>query len=254
MRGVLAALFWLCSLLPVLAEQVIADLNQNQVAITATFDGSEIFVFGAVRRDAPVPAGAGPLQVLVSIVGPEGPIDVRRKEQVAGIWINTDTVEIDSAPYFYAMATTAPLREVISHTEQMRQRIGLEHLVKLIDAPADVADTPAFREALMRVRSREGLYEELVGAVTLRDETLFDVSVRLPANLVEGDYRARVVLTRDLEVVDSVEQTIAVRRSGFEDWVYTLAMDKPLIYGLLSLAIALFLGWAAASVFRYIRS
>lgn len=253
MRTLVAVLIWLLSA-PAWAEQVIADLSQNQVAITATFDGSEIFVFGAVSRDAPVPEGAGPLEVLISIVGPEGPVEVRRKERIAGIWINADTVEVDRAPYFYAVATTSPLREVVSYTEQMRHSIGLAHLVRLIDAPADVADTPEFREAVMRLRARDGLYNELIGAVELRDETLFNVSVRLPANLVEGDYRARVILARDLQVVDQLEQTIAVRRSGFEDWVYTLAMEKPLIYGILSVAMALAMGWAAASLFRYLRT
>ncbi|SOH92579.1 conserved hypothetical protein [Monaibacterium marinum] len=253
MRAWVGALLLLASLGAARAEEVVASLSQNQVSITAFFDGSEIFVFGAVKRYSPPPADAGPLQVLVSIVGPIGPVTVRRKERVAGIWINTDEVIVDRAPYFYANASTVPVREMLSHTDQMRNQIGLPWLVDLRGAPEEIADPFDFRDAVVRLRSSEGLYSELPGAVRLVDETLFDVSVPLPANLVEGDYTARVFLTRDRQVVDSFETTIAVRRSGLEDWIYRLAQDQALIYGLLSVALALALGWAAAALFRYLR-
>jgi len=53
-------------------EDVVVDLSQNRVDITATFAGSNIFVFGAVKREAPLPEGTGPLDVAIVI---EGPLD-----------------------------------------------------------------------------------------------------------------------------------------------------------------------------------
>ena len=47
---------------------------------------------------------------------------------------------------------------------------------------------------------------------------------------------------------------IDVRKVGIERWIYNLAHEKPLIYGLLSLFIAIVAGWSASAVFRYIRS
>src|SRR5690606_23126137 len=38
-------------------ETIVAGLSQNRVSITADFDGSEILVYGAVRRDSPPPEG-----------------------------------------------------------------------------------------------------------------------------------------------------------------------------------------------------
>jgi hypothetical protein len=43
--------------LPARAETMVAGLSQNRVSITANFDGSEILVFAAVAREAPVPEG-----------------------------------------------------------------------------------------------------------------------------------------------------------------------------------------------------
>ena len=53
--------------IPVTAqEDVVLGLSQNRVAITANFDGSEILVFGAVKRETAIPQDA-PLQVIVTV-------------------------------------------------------------------------------------------------------------------------------------------------------------------------------------------
>ena len=45
----------LLTLLPALgqAEEVVLGLSRNNVAITANFDGSELLIFGAVKREEP---------------------------------------------------------------------------------------------------------------------------------------------------------------------------------------------------------
>ena len=180
MRWVLLLLFMaLPAQAPVQAEEVVAGLSQNRIAITANFDGSEILVFGAVKRDAPAPDGQ--MEVLVTVEGPSEPITVRRKERRFGIWVNTDAVEVDRAPSFYAVATSAPMDEILS------------------------------------------------------------------------DYITRILLTRTGQVVDEYQTEIAVRKVGLERFLFNLAHGQPLVYGLLSLAIAIAAGWLASAVFRYIR-
>lgn len=241
-------------LMPVTAtgeEDVVAGLSQNEVSITANFNGSEILIFGAVQRFAPLPA-TGPMQVIVTIEGPDRPLTVRRKERRYGIWMNTESVEVDAAPTFYAVATTAPFEDVINHTEDLRHRISIPRAIRAVDT--GIVRSEEFTEAVIRIRTAAGLYQMLEGAVTLRGETLFNTSIGLPANLTEGDYVVRIFLTRDLQVVASYQTDISVRKVGLERLIYTLAHERPLIYGLLSLAIAIAAGWGASAVFRYIRT
>ena len=75
----------------------------------------------------------------------------------------------------------------------------------------------------------------------------------MPSNLTEGDYRTRIFLTRAGEVIDQFETVIDVRKVGLEKFIYSLAHERPLAYGLLSLAIAIAAGWLASAFFRYIR-
>jgi uncharacterized protein (TIGR02186 family) len=84
-------------------------------------------------------------------------------------------------------------------------------------------------------------------------ETLFRTSVDMPANLTEGDYFTRIFLTRDGQVISELATTIDVKKVGLERFLYNLSRQQPLIYGLLSLAIAILAGWLASSFFRMIR-
>ncbi|MCU4655231.1 TIGR02186 family protein [Roseibacterium sp. SDUM158016] len=233
------------------AETVVAGLSHDAISITTNFEGSEILIFGAVRRDRPPPEGSD-LEVIVTVEAPARPVTVRRKARRFGIWMNTDAIEVDAAPTFYAVAATGRLDEVMTATEDLRHRVSIPMAIRAVGT--GVGDQDTFIEALIRIRTDEGLYQLNEGAVTLRDQTLFDTAVRLPANLVEGDYRTRIFLTRNGEVVDAFSQDIAVRKVGLERWIFNLAHDRPLAYGILSLAIAIAAGWGASAMFRYIRS
>jgi len=41
---------------------------------------------------------------------------------------------------------------------------------------------------------------------------------------------------------------------GLERFLFSLSREQPLLYGLMSLAIAIFAGWAASAVFQVIRN
>lgn len=238
---------------PAHAEQVVGALSQNRVSITANFDGSEIFIFGAVKRSEPVPPDAPPLEVVISVEGPSRPVTVRRKERVLGIWVNTESAEIDRAPTYYAIATTGPLDEIMSETERLRYQIGMDKVVHTIGARSEVADPEKFTDAVVRLRERQGLYKEEDGIVDLREETLFSTSIALPANLVEGTYKTEMFLLRGRKVVHVEETAIEVRKEGLERLIYTTAHERPLLYGILSIIVALVFGYAASEAFRLLR-
>lgn len=228
-------------------ERVIVGLSQNRIAITANFDGSELLIFGAVQRYAP-PPDAGPLQVIVTITGPTQPLTVRRKERVAGIWANTDSISVEKAPSFYTVVSSGRLAELLTGPEDHRYGISVDRRIRAVSAPEGIADRDAFIEALLRVRAAQGLYRTIDNAVDLTDETLFRTRIALPANLVEGDYLARIFLLRDQRVIDSEASVVSVSKVGLERWLYLLSLDRPLLYGLLSVTLAVLFGWAAAAL------
>ncbi len=236
--------------MPAKAEEIVLGLSRDEVSITATFEGSDILVFGAVKREAPIASDSN-LGVIVTVAGPDRPVMVRRKDRRLGIWVNTDAVEVDAAPSFYAVATSAPMKDVLRDTEDLRQRITIPRAIRSVGATVD--DSPAFTEALMRIRERSDLYQVLEGEVDLEQDTLFRTAITLPANLTEGDYEAHIFLTRDGTVIDEYITTIPVKKVGLERWLYNLAHEQALLYGLMSLAIAIASGWGASAAFSLLR-
>ncbi len=238
--------------LPVRAEEVVLGLSRDTVSISTNFEGSEILIFGAVKRETPAPTSP-PLEVAITVSGPTAPVTVRRKERVLGIWANTASVTIDSAPSFYAVATSAPLEEVLTETEDLRRKVSVPRAIRSVGAPPDVQDAQTFTDALIRIRTRSGLYQLLEGAVEVTDQTLFSTAIAMPADLTEGAYATRIFLTRGGEVVAAFETQIEVRKVGLERFLYTLSRQQPLVYGLMSLAIAIAAGWGASAAFRIFR-
>ena len=236
--------------LPAQAEEIVLGLSRDQVAITATFEGSDILIFGAIKREEPIP-DKSELGVIVTVAGPDKPVMVRRKDRRLGIWVNTDSVEVDAAPSFYAVATTAPMRDVLRDVEDLRYRITIPRAIRSVGAVVD--DSAAFTEALIRIRAGTDLYQVLEGAVDLEDETLFRTAITLPANLTEGDYEAHIFLTRNGRVIDEYVAVIPVQKVGLERWLYNLAHENALIYGLMSLSIAIAAGWLASAAFSLLR-
>ncbi len=239
------------------AQQIIADLNQSRVSIDTRFSGSEILVFGAVRPDpqgSTKSSNAEPLDVIVTVSGPKRPVTVRKKARVAGIWINSESMHVDAAPTFYSVASTRPLKEILSNTDDLRHGISIDRAIRSVGATDDVDTPAAFLDALIRIRKDKGLYDVRPEGVQLEQQTLFRANIALPSSIVEGNYRARIFLVRDKHVVADFDKTINVRKVGLERWIYHMAQQQALIYSLLSLLVAIVASWGITTLFRVIRN
>ncbi|OSP56085.1 TIGR02186 family protein [Pseudoruegeria sp. SK021] len=244
-----ALVLWLMLSVPAVSEEIVLGLSHDQVGITATFDGTNVLIFGAVKRTAPIPSGA-PLDVIITLAGPPVDVDIRRKSRRAGIWVNTDSVRATGVPSFYAVASTAPLPLILSDSTDSQYRISVRRALLSPGTTGKGADIPVFLEALVRIQARDDLFQDGQSPLALEEETLFQTSVDLPSNLVEGQYTTRIFLLRDGVIVDTFQTSIDVAKVGLERWLYTLAHAQPLVYGIMSLLIAIVAGWLASAVFR----
>ena len=245
MRVLLIAVLALFALPAQAEDRVVADLNQHSVSLTTGFSGSELLVWGGFDRKA----NTDDYDILVTVTGPTERVIVRKKQRQLGIWVNGKGVEVDEAPSFYAVASTKKFYDTVSYTDDLRYRIALDKIIRLVDAPSWVAHREEYRQAVVRLRQVEGLYAFLPHSVTIKD-FIFSTRIKLPANLVEGDYRARIFLIKDKAVLDVSEETIEVRRAGLGRMIYTAAQDHPVWYGIASILVALIAGWLASAFFR----
>ncbi len=217
------------------------DVSTARVAITTNFTGTELVVFGAL--DAPG-------DIAVTVTGPPAEMVVRRKDRIAGVWLNASSTVFTQAPSFYAVAANRPFEELAPLSILTQHGIGLDHLAVVPEGTDAAESIRRFREALIRHHQRLGLYPEQPGRITYLSPTLFRFDLDLPATVPTGLYLVEVHLFRGGIPVSRRTDFIEVRKAGFSAGISDFASDFSLYYGMLALAFAIGAGWSASALFR----
>lgn len=229
---------------PAAAREIAADLSSHEIDITAGFDGAELLLFGHATSQA---------DVLVIVRGPDAPVSVRRKERVAGIWVNGMEVAFDKAPGFYFVGVTEGLKTEEGELDSILQSTGLgARFLDLETSAPDVdgATVKAFRDALVELRTRQSLYSAEPGLIVMRKDGLFRTTVPFPDDTPVGEYTVSVYHVIDGWPTAAASTPLKVRKAGFSAFVYQIAHDEPVLYGLIAILVALGAGWFAGWAFR----
>jgi len=222
-------------------QPLIADISDHRIRIDSGFTGSDVLLFGAIE-------GKGDMVVVVR--GPDQRVVVRRKDRVAGMWMNRAKMTFDGVPAYYAIASSRALDEIAPPEFLALYQIGLAALRFTPVGASAESNMATFHEAILRNRRRDDLYREEIGAVRLLGGRLFRTEFYFPANVPTGSYRADIYLIRDGIVVSAETAPLFVTKTGFQAEINDYAQNQPAIYGVAAIAIALFTGWAAAAIFR----
>lgn len=242
MRALFAALLLLT--IPAFAEENVTSLlSQDYLQINSTFTGSELTVFGAVQNPSP----GGMHDVVVVVRGPETLMTVRRKDRIAGLWINNARAKL-WLPSYYFIAATRALSSIADEDTLGRYELGLSSLKP--EVMASDGDVTPYTAALVRSEKGAGLYVQHEDGVEMQNATLFRVHVPIPASVPRGSYDVEVYLFRDGNVVSAQSTPFYVDQAGFERRLFDFAHGWPLFYGVCTVLMAILLGWGSTLFFR----
>jgi uncharacterized protein (TIGR02186 family) len=250
-RGSLALLL---ALVPALLgaapkARLVPDISARSVEIQYSFSGAQLLLFGAiVYPGGKIPSR--PAQVVVVLKGPVQPIVLREKQKVAGIWMNADSNRFRSAPSFYAVASSSPMRELVDERTAAIYELGLGDLQLSPGGGALPDKERRFEAGLLDLRKRQGLYAENPRGVEISEGVLYRARITIPSQVPVGTYTTETFLIDRGKVVAAATREVEVRKAGFERFVASAARHHRLAYGLASVALSLVMGWAAAMIFR----
>jgi uncharacterized protein (TIGR02186 family) len=228
------------------AESLISTLSDDAVEITSNFTGEQIVVFGAVRG---IPADNSTYQVAVVVQGPDQDIVVRRKERFLGIWLNRASREFVSVPSYYVMHLSENFSGTLTPADLIQYRLGLSSLPFMLDSNTD-AGAQRFASALIGIRIAHQLFAERKREVEFLAPNVFRTTFFLPSDIPTGEYRVSVYLFRDQTFLAGQTQMLSIAKGGYSEWIARAAIDYPLSYGVVCVALALFTGWFAGVIFR----
>jgi len=235
-------------------EAVQADVSARNVAVTSSFNGIEIVIFGAVDNSQQPSAESGYYDVMIVVEGVPGRIVVRRKNNVAGLWLNTSSAAFDLVPSYYAMASTRPIDEITTEEFRATHGVGFQHL-RFTPAfgqtqALSTEDLKEFRQAIVRLKQKQGLYIQDNYSVAFIGRSLFRATIELPANVTVGPFDTRVYLFRDEKLLSQYSVRLNLEREGLERHLHGFAFRFPALYGLMTVVIAIAAGLIASTVFR----
>lgn len=228
---------------------LVPDVSQRAIDIVTSFSGADLLLFGAILY----PQGRVPderIDVAVVVKGPSQSILVREKQKLAGlIWANAGSARFRSAPSFYAVASSRPLKQIVDAKTAAIYELGLGNLQLSPATAALPEERLRFESGYVDLRQRGGYYSAKPGAVEISQDVLYRARVTIPPRVPTGRYTAETFLIRNGKVVAAAERVIEVRKSGFERFVTVAAARRPLWYGLAAVLLSIGLGWAAGAVF-----
>ena len=229
--------------------RLVPEVSHRQVEIRYSFTGAQLLLFGAILY----PRGRLPNErtdVAVVLKGPMEPIVVRERRRVAGIWMNVGRARFRSAPQFYAVASSRPLRQIIDDRTASIYELGLGNLQLSPGGGIPREELGRFENGLIDLMRRNLLYQENPRGVAISEGVLYQARIDIPARVPVGSYTAETFLIQRGRVIAGAVREIRIGKTGFERDVAAAADRWSFAYGVAAVALSLLFGWGGSLVFR----
>ena len=230
---------------------LVPEVSQHEVQVRQGFTGAELLLFGAILNPEGTRAGRD-YDIVVVLKGPTTPVVLREKRKIAGIWINAASTELHSVPSYFAVASTRPIARIVDGKTAAIYELGLPWLQLSPTGAIDPKALKSFAAGLVDLMSRKGHYRQDEGGVKVSEQVLYQARIALPSSVTTGRYTAETFAISRGRVVASAISTIEVRKLGFEGAIAQFAIEHAFLYGLLAVAVSVFMGWIAGRVFSLV--
>ncbi len=222
------------------------NISDYRLGITSSFTGAPIILFGALKTRSP------DFDIIIIIKGPNEKAIVRKKNRVANIWINTESIIFKDTPSYYKVLSTKPLEQITTLKTRNFHKIGLDYIQPKIESasreftPSEILD---FQEAMIQVRIRQKIYREDNQSISITGNIAFRSEVYFPANVPVGNYSAEVFLVQDKKIVSAQTTPLFVNKTGIERTISNFAQNFALSYGIAIVVLASIIGLSVAQIF-----
>jgi len=223
---------------PAGAAGIDLSLDRQVVDVGAFYNGTTVRATGTAPEDA---------EVVVLVSGKPEDLHLKKKGKAAGLlWMNVGDLTFSNAPRVYQLYATPGAGKLLEAQDMPFSLAALRDRIRI--EPADDADR-MFREFL-KLKQGESVYAVHPEAVRRGPGGRFEVSLDVPPRMKPEDYTVTAFAVRDGRIMASVEGGLTVRQVGFPAWLSKMAFQNALLYGILSVLIAVAAGFLMGALFK----
>lgn len=238
------------TVLSIFSGAAFAQLNvttdQNRIKINAFYHGSHIKISGDTDLAT---------DLVIKITSPEGESQLREKGKVGPFWLNTEKLRFEHVPNLYLQYSTREIKDILSQDEADKYVIGypaMEKHTRLVPLKKDSEKTKWFNE-FVKFKEAAGVYQISPERISLnknRAESLYSITVDWPYQAQPGKYLVTVYEVDHNKVIGKTEASISVKQDGIVKTIGDLASKNGALYGVLSIVIALVVGFGISLIFK----
>ena len=247
MRALIFAIIFLFSIPSFSLGSVISDIDKSDIELSTRFDGTSLLVFGALSPEN------DRTSLLVEVIGPSTSVNIRKKVQIWGIWVNKKIAHFQDIPSFYQISISNPEHPILKEIEYQKLKSTFYDFLEITSTSEDGKMTEQYYDELTRLKKKLGKLSTFEENINVIDKKLFSYKVNLPKKIHPGIYKIKMALIdqKGIELSKS-EQSVKVSKVGLQEFLSSSSKNNPVFYGLFSVIIALFLGFSAAQLFRWL--
>lgn len=225
------------------AAPVELHLDKSAIEITTFYNGTKVLATGTV------PAGS---EAVVRVSGKAEELHLKKKGKVGGLlWMNTGDLTIENAPKIYLLYSSATGQDALADP---KLGIGLESLRDRIRILPENEDKEFFFNEFLKMKKHDAVYAEFPATVTYSEQAdgarQFQASLQIPPRMSEDDYTIEVLAVREGNLIGQARSDLKVKMVGFPEQLSRLAFQRSLLYGVLSVLIAVAAGFFMGTLFR----
>ena len=247
MRALIFKVIFLFSMSSFSLGAVISDIDKTDIELSTRFDGTSLLVFGALSPEI------DNTSLLVEVIGPSASVDITKKVQIWGIWVNKKIAQFQDIPSFYKISISNPEHPILKEIEYQKLKSIFYDFLEINSTPEDGNGVEQYYHEFTRLKKKLGKLSIFEEKINIIDKKLFSYKVNLPKKIHPGLYKIKMTLIdqQGIELSKS-EQSVKVSKVGIQEFLSSNSKNNPVFYGLFSVIIALFLGFSAAQLFRWL--
>lgn len=217
-------------------------MSPSKLAIGTFFAGKNVTFSGTLQPEE---------EIVIEIIGPKSNAEFHIKRRVGVLWMNREKVEFEGAPFLYVL--------LLPRAKGLEQRlgslpVGTKNLQKSIAIHPEGMNQAELFDQFFQLKHSQQLYNRRNDAIYYRRKgggaKIYEATFHFPSSAVPGGYQIiTTVLMKSGEAVKSV-YPFEVEEEGIIKYIRDLAIHQGLIYGILSVVIALLVGAITGVFFK----